>query len=441
MDIYSEEIFEIIGTIENEKEKYKPNQETKSQIETLEQLLNANTIEELEKIEDKSLVEEIKLKKIAIKLNNFEFEQYINAIEKCKKHLEELKIKEQENNKKYEELSKKQEVYEYIYNLKLPIDDTDQINEIIKRCKESDIDAKEILKIINEENIRCYTNETKKEKLLSQEKMNELNIDIENQEKINKIKELISKSKNIKEDKNTAEYLLSLDEETLLTTIDEIKEFNEQRMLNIMKSLLIKINNNETLNKSLELLFLIYDSLNNEEEIINDDTKKSKLIFVSKPTNLDLYIYDDISKIEHRIYLKILENQFKKLINGDTQGKSLTGLPENLFEKKASQVRITYKVLPNNYILILNCYTKGNKFTQNIRELIEKPNISYQIHLYDVLATENPTLISEFLNKFTHISKQEQENYISNFTESQRINILDQFKEGEKIARKNKKSN
>ena len=91
--------------------------------------------------------------------------------------------------------------------------------------------------------------------------------------------------------------------------------------------------------------------------------------------------------------------------------------------------------MPNNHILILNCYIKGNKFTQNIRELIEKPNISVQIHLYDALATENPEIIEQFLKK-CNTPKDELTNYIENFAKSQEINILEQFEEGEKSARK-----
>lgn len=446
MDFYSEKIFNMIGNLEEEIENFKLMESKEKTIENINKILSSKTLEELEQIEDETLEEEIKIKKIAIKLNNYEFEQYIKAQNKLNELLKEL-IEQEEKRKEQEieleEKRKQQTLLENVYNLKLPIEDENIIEDIINKYKENNIDPKPILRIIIKENINYYNQEPKKEKLLTKEKMNELNLDESDQDTINEVKEIISKSKNIKEDKNMAEYLESLDEETLVETLEELSEYNKTSIIGTMKYLLKKINEKEDLEKSLELLNTIYNiSTSNEEEIEQtEETEKTKLIFISKTINSDLYIYEDINKIEHKVYLKILKKQFEKLINGDIIGKSLTGLPENLFEKKASQVRVTYKILPNNYILVLNCYTKGNKYTENIRELIEKPNISFQIHLYDAIASGNEEQLKQLLSKTTNISEQEKENYINNFTESQNINILDQFEEGEKIARKNKNSN
>ena len=357
------------------------------------------------------------------------------------KVLTEQEEKRKKQEKELEEKIKQQTLLEYVYNLKLPIEDENIIENIINKYKENNIDPKQILRILINENINYYTNEPKKEKILTKDKMDELNLDESDQDTINKVKEIISKSKNIIEDKNMTEYLESLDEENLIETLEELSEYNKTSIIGTMKYLLKKINDNIDLEQSLELLNTIYNISTDDEEEKEESEEKTKLIFISKPTNLDLYIYEDINKIEHKVYLKILKKQFEKLINGDIIGKSLTGLPENLFEKKASQVRITYKVLPNNYILVLNCYTKGNKYTENIRELIEKPNISFQIHLYDAIASGNEEQLKQLLSKTTNISEQEKNNYINNFTESQNVNILDQFEEGEKIARKNKTTN
>lgn len=444
MDFYSEKIFNMIGELEEEIENFKIKESNQERIENLNQIINAKTLEELEKINDNSLEEEIKIKKIAVKLNNYEFEQYKNLeikLNEMLKVLTEQEEKRKKQEKELEEKIKQQTLLEYVYNLKLPIEDENIIENIINKYKENNVDPKQILRILINENINYYTNEPKKEKILTKDKMDELNLDESDQDTINKVKEIISKSKNIIEDKNMTEYLESLDEENLIETLEELSEYNKTSIIGTMKYLLKKINDNIDLEQSLELLNTIYNISTDDEEEKEESEEKTKLIFISKPTNLDLYIYEDINKIEHKVYLKILKKQFEKLINGDIIGKSLTGLPENLFEKKASQVRITYKVLPNNYILVLNCYTKGNKYTENIRELIEKPNISFQIHLYDAIASGNEEQLKQLLSKTTNISEQEKNNYINNFTESQNVNILDQFEEGEKIARKNKTTN
>lgn len=444
MDFYSEKIFNMIGNLEEEIENFKLMESKEKTIENINKILSSKTLEELEQIENETLEEEIKIKKIAVKLNNYEFEQYKNLeikLNEMLKVLTEQEEKRKKQEKELEEKIKQQTLLEYVYNLKLPIEDENIIENIINKYKENNVDPKQILRILINENINYYTNEPKKEKILTKDKMDELNLDESDQDTINKVKEIISKSKNIIEDKNMTEYLESLDEENLIETLEELSEYNKTSIIGTMKYLLKKINDNIDLEQSLELLNTIYNISTDDEEEKEESEEKTKLIFISKPTNLDLYIYEDINKIEHKVYLKILKKQFEKLINGDIIGKSLTGLPENLFEKKASQVRITYKVLPNNYILVLNCYTKGNKYTENIRELIEKPNISFQIHLYDVLASQNQEQLEQLLNRTTNISEQEKNNYINNFTESQNVNILDQFEEGEKIARKNKTTN
>ena len=300
MDFYSEKIFNMIGELEEEIENFKIKESNQERIENLNQIINAKTLEELEKINDNSLEEEIKIKKIAVKLNNYEFEQYKNLeikLNEMLKVLTEQEEKRKKQEKELEEKIKQQTLLEYVYNLKLPIEDENIIENIINKYKENNIDPKQILRILINENINYYTNEPKKEKILTKDKMDELNLDESDQDTINKVKEIISKSKNIIEDKNMTEYLESLDEENLIETLEELSEYNKTSIIGTMKYLLKKINDNIDLEQSLELLNTIYNISTDDEEEKEESEEKTKLIFISKPTNLDLYIYEDINKI------------------------------------------------------------------------------------------------------------------------------------------------
>ena len=441
---YSENIFNEIQTLEQQIKNIKIENIDEKLLNDIKKIKTSTTIQELEQIENNELTEQIKIKKIAIKLNNFNFEQYIE-LERTLDEIElEITKKIEENNKKQKEIEKlqtKQKLLEFVYDLKTPIEEENKIEEIIKMYKENNEDPKEILKTIITDNLNYYTNKHKKEKKLTEEKMNELKIDKNDKQMIQEIKELISNTSNVQGNIEMTNYLLNLTDELFLEILEKDLSYNEQLIINIMYSLLEKINNNETIEQSLELLNILYETYIEKKSNSTEQKKEEqKLIFLRKPTTEDSYIYDDLEKIESKEQLKILEKEFNKLIKGQTRGKSLTGLSENLFEKKTLKTRITFKKLPNNYILIINCYIKGNKFTQNIREFIEKTNIKYQIHLYEALATENPEIIEQTLQKekTKQISKQEKENYINNFVESENINILNYFKEGEKNARKNK---
>lgn len=441
---YSENIFNQIQELEHQIKNIKIEPIDEKLLDDIKKLKNAKTIEELEAIENNELIEEIKIKKNAIKLNNFEFEQYKELGKTLNEKQEQITKLLEENNKKQQTLIKqqtKQKLLEFVYDLKTPIEDEKIIEEIIKKYKENNEDPNEILKTIIDDNLNHYTNEYKKEKILTKEKMDELKIDENDQQMIQEIKELISITPNIQGNIEMTNYLLNLTDEMLIEILEKDLSYNEQLIINIMNSLLEQINNNETLEKSLELLNILYETyIDKQPEQTKEIEEEKKLIFLRKPTTEDSYIYDDLNKIESKEHLKLVEKEFTKLIKGHTRGKSLTGLSENLFEKKLGKARITFKKLPNNYILIINCYIKGNKFTQNIREFTEKTNIKFQIHLYEALTTENPQIIEQTLQKekTKRISKQEQENYIKNFIESQNLNILDYFKEGEKNARKNK---
>lgn len=446
MKEYSEKIFNQIQKIEEEiKNIYIPNSQ-KEKIKTIEKILNAKALEEIEMIEDEEFKQEIKIKTIALKLNNFDFEQMITTISHLKKRKEELELVEnqiEETIKQIENKRKKQKLLEFVYDFGIPIEDQEIIEQIIEQYKKEQENPTEILKIIIEENIKSYTKEPEKEEYLTDKKMNKLSLEEDEQQLIKEVKKIVFEYQNVQGNINMVDYLLSISEEMLLETLENDIQYKEPLLLSIMKSLLDKINNNDGIEKSIDLLSIIYETYKEKTVEEPQNSTKKKLLFLKKPASNDLYIYDDISKIESKEYLRLIEKEFKKLINGDILGKSLTGLPENLFEKKAYKTRITYKILPSNYILILNCYIKGNKQAQNIRELIEKPSISYQIHLYDALATENPEVIEQIINKgkIKSISKQEQESYVINFVQSDKIDILQQFQEGEKNEKTNRPSN
>lgn len=434
------EIKEIEKQIENKKDK-------QNTLNIINKLYRPQSIKEIIDIEENKIKEQInnieyikKIKTIALKLNNQEFEQ----LKEVNKQLEEIinkltiEINElEEQEKKIISKKQKYEILEYIYSIGIPIDEENIIDKIIQKCKQKNIDAKEILELIIEENIKIYTYKRKKEKQLTKEKMTKLGIDEDDQITIIEIKKTLSENQNIKEQDSILEYLEKIEIDEIIKFIEENITFKKTLILGIAKSILNKINEKENINIYLNILNIIY-ALSKEKEKEEIKTEQTKLIFLTKPTNSDLYIYDEIEKIEDKVYKKILEKEFKSLINGNTNGKSLTGLPENLFEKKQSKVRITYKILSNNYILVLNCYIKGDKNSQNIRELIEKNNIATQIHLYDSLS-KNKEQIN--LASIKNTNKTELGGYINNFNNYERINIINEFNEEEKNAKRNRLTN
>ena len=228
-------------------------------------------------------------------------------------------------------------------------------------------------------------------------------------------------------------YLLSLDEKQLINVIEQDISYKNTQIFSIMDKIIEQIYNGNIEEKLINLLYLIYETYQEKNIKIEQEEIKTKLIFLSKPTNPDLYIFDDIEKIQDKISLNIIKKEFQRLYKGNTKGKSLTGLPENLYEKKNWKIRITYKILPNNYILIINCYVKGNKTQQNIREIIEKNNVQTQIRLYEALAqTQQETIEQEINRTKIQTSQQEIENYIKNFEKCKQINLLSLLEEGEK---------
>jgi len=344
---YSENIFNEIQTLEQQIKNIKIENIDEKLLNDIKKIKTSTTIQELEQIENNELTEQIKIKKIAIKLNNFNFEQYIE-LERTLDEIElEITKKIEENNKKQKEIEKlqtKQKLLEFVYDLKTPIEEENKIEEIIKMYKENNEDPKEILKTIITDNLNYYTNKHKKEKKLTEEKMNELKIDKNDKQMIQEIKELISNTSNVQGNIEMTNYLLNLTDELLLEILEKDLSYNEQLIINIMYSLLEKINNNETIEQSLELLNILYETYIEKKSNSTEQKKEEqKLVFLRKPTTEDSYIYDDLEKIESKEQLKILEKEFNKLIKGQTRGKSLTGLSENLFEKKTLKARITFK--------------------------------------------------------------------------------------------------
>lgn len=419
---YAKEVIEIINKIENVIKN--------KNLDEIEELIkNINEIkldEELLKI----IKEFLNLSKIAIKINNT-FEQYDEYLEKINNIKNSYKEILKNYKEEYKELKGKIKILEYIDKIGLPIDDEEVIKDIIKRCKEESTSPIYVLKLINEGNIKTYNYEKdkqKKEEYLTIEKMKSLDIDEEMQELILEVKEL---TKNIKSEGTDGmiNYLLTLkDEELLEKAIENLFVLDKNFILGVLKNLLDRINNKEDVIELFSSIYFKYLEKNSFNEI--NDEKKSKLIYLVKPTSNTPYVYDDIDKIESKILRQRLKGQFKELTYGNTTGKPLT--MSGMFEKKRFKVRITFTMLPNNYILIISCYQKGTNGITKTKERLN-PSSTAQIMLYKALINNDKQELEKAINYITKslkISMDEINNYISNFETMQKIDILDYFEKG-----------
>lgn len=415
MKKYSENIFNKISKIQNKISSIEIELKKEKYLE-LKQTLEATTENEI--IINEELLYEKKIKLTALKLKTDEFDQMQELKSKLNK-LEQLK-------ESLEKLTNEKELLEYIYDLGIPITEEKIIEQVIEQCIKKDIDPNKILKMIIQENINAYNQK-------QEENKQDLNLDEDTKELIKEIQELLSQNTYKSTTNQMITYLLSLDEKQLINVIEQDISYKNTQIFSIMDKIIEQIYNGNTEEKLINLLYLIYETYQEKNIKIEQEEIKTKLIFLSKPTNPDLYIFDDIEKIQDKISLNIIKKEFQRLYKGNTKGKSLTGLPENLYEKKNWKIRITYKILPNNYILIINCYVKGNKTQQNIREIIEKNNVQTQIRLYEALAQAQQETIEQEINRTKiQTSQQEIENYIKNFEKCKQINLLSLLEEGEK---------
>ena len=415
MKKYSENIFNKISKIQNKISSIEIELKKEKYLE-LKQILEATTENEI--IINEELLYEKKIKLTALKLKTDEFDQMQELKSKLNK-LEQLK-------ETLEKLTNEKELLEYIYDLGIPITEEKIIEQVIEQCIKKDIDPNKILKMIIQENITAYNQK-------QEENKQDLNLDEDTKELIKEIQELLSQNTYKSTTNQMITYLLSLDEKQLINVIEQDISYKNTQIFSIMDKIIEQIYNGNIEEKLINLLYLIYETYQEKNIKIEQEEIKTKLIFLSKPTNPDLYIFDDIEKIQDKISLNIIKKEFQRLYKGNTKGKSLTGLPENLYEKKNWKIRITYKILPNNYILIINCYVKGNKTQQNIREIIEKNNVQTQIRLYEALAqTQQETIEQEINRTKIQTSQQEIENYIKNFEKCKQINLLSLLEEGEK---------
>lgn len=415
MKKYSENIFNKISKIQNKISSIEIELKKEKYLE-LKQTLEATTENEI--IINEELIYEKKIKLTALKLKTDEFDQMQELKSKLNK-LEQLK-------ESLEKLTNEKELLEYIYDLGIPITEEKIIEQVIEQCIKKDIDPNKILKMIIQENITAYNQK-------QEENKQDLNLDEDTKELIKEIQELLSQNTYKSTTNQMITYLLSLDEKQLINVIEQDISYKNTQIFSIMDKIIEQIYNGNIEEKLINLLYLIYETYQEKNIKIEQEEIKTKLIFLSKPTNPDLYIFDDIEKIQDKISLNIIKKEFQRLYKGNTKGKSLTGLPENLYEKKNWKIRITYKILPNNYILIINCYVKGNKTQQNIREIIEKNNVQTQIRLYEALAQAQQETIEQEINRTKiQTSQQEIENYIKNFEKCKQINLLSLLEEGEK---------
>ena len=280
------EIKEIEKQIENKKDK-------QNTLNIINKLYRPQSIKEIIDIEENKIKEQInnieyikKIKTIALKLNNQEFEQ----LKEVNKQLEEIinkltiEINElEEQEKKIISKKQKYEILEYIYSIGIPIDEENIIDKIIQKCKQKNIDAKEILELIIEENIKIYTYKRKKEKQLTKEKMTKLGIDEDDQITIIEIKKTLSENQNIKEQDSILEYLEKIEIDEIIKFIEENITFKKTLILGIAKSILNKINEKENINIYLNILNIIY-ALSKEKEKEEIKTEQTKLIFLTKPS-------------------------------------------------------------------------------------------------------------------------------------------------------------
>ena len=449
MKEYSDRIFDELMEIDRKISSMVIEDDLSTMIMSIERVLTTNDTCELDEIlknvNDKKLISAINLKKIALKINNENFEQMKEALVFLNEQLNILKSRQNTRIMNLEMINKfqnKQKILEYVYNLGLPIDDLKQIKEIIKLCQTYNEDALEILKIVVDENIRIYTLSSKKEKYLTSDKMDKLNIDKDTQALVDSIKTILALNNGQSDYSNVLNYLLSVSDNELEATIKNDVSFDDTVILGLMRNILDNFNNNIVNEKMIRMLYILYGLYN--DKLLGQIEKQQikpvkKLIFLSKSTNNSLYITDNIARIENKTFLNTLKRQFLELLSGDVHGKPLTELPELLIEKKNYKLRLTYKVLPNDYVLVLNCYVKGNKMLENVKELFKKKAVFVQLHLYEALATEDPDIISQAIQKIIHkkeVDRRTIENYIWNFVNADKIDIL-KFFEGDKKCLKN----
>ena len=261
MKHYSEKIWEEIEELTEGQEQIKQELKQKEKlIEIIEQVESCNTEVKkyisktnIEKETQKILIEMAKLKSIARKLNNYSFEQYEETYEKYQVIKEKFIQEIQEIKEEYKIITQKLETYEKAYEMGLPIDDEEQLEEI------TDI---ELLELIINENLNYYEKSKEEEKQLREketqlkEKLEELNLSNELKEIILEINVIVNTSPISTQTDELIEYILKMTKEELNEYLDQtLAKCDDNVTFGVLKKLIEKINNP----KSIEIIKNIYD--------------------------------------------------------------------------------------------------------------------------------------------------------------------------------------
>ena len=421
MKHYSEKIWEEIEELTEGQEQIKQELKQKEKlIEIIEQVESCNTEVKkyisktnIEKETQKILIEMAKLKSIARKLNNYSFEQYEETYEKYQVIKEKFIQEIQEIKEEYKIITQKLETYEKAYEMGLPIDDEEQLEEI------TDI---ELLELIINENLNYYEKSKEEEKQLREketqlkEKLEELNLSNELKEIILEINVIVNTSPISTQTDELIEYILKMTKEELNEYLDQtLAKCDDNVTFGVLKKLIEKINNP----KSIEIIKNIYDKYikiqkdEYEENIVEHPT----IINLIKPTGNGFYIDDDIEIIESIPLVKRVKKQAEELESGNLSGKPIKYMAiKGLLEKKDFKVRTTYKILPNNIVAIINCYIKGSNESMKTKQRTK--SVEAQMKLYETLAIGDETEIEKtitFLKTHFGTSKEEIETYKENF--------------------------
>ena len=412
MKSYSERLFQEFEDLSTQKEQLEIELQEKEKIyEIFKKVDDCDSdikkyCKNIESSTLKLLIEMANLNYIARQLNNYSFEQYLECFEKYSKIKSKFLSELKKLNDEYKSIVSKLQMYEYAYELGLPIDD----ESLLEKITDPDL-----LELIVNENINSYTNTKEKEKQLVQ-KLEELNLSNDLKEIILEVNSIVNTSLISIPTDELIRYILSM-------SLQELNEYLDQNLFkcddNVIFGVLKKIIDNINEPKSVIVLKSIYDKYikNQKDEYESNIVEHPTIINLVKPNGNGFYIDDDIDVIESIPLVKRVKKQAEELESGNLSGKPIKYMSvKGLLEKKDFKVRTTYKVLSNNIVVIINCYIKGTNEAMRTRQRTK--SVEYQIKLYEALADGDDVLIDRtiaFIHSHSTTSKEEIETYKKNF--------------------------
>lgn len=362
----------------------------------------------ISKTDSKLFIEMSKINMIAKRLNNYSFEQYLSLSNKYKslkfKYLEELKSV----NSEYRVVCNDLKVYEYVYELGLPINDDSLIDSISFNT--------DVLNLVLQENIAFYNKTEESEKQFS-DKLDDLHVSSDIKDMILEVSQIVSTSVVSKATRECIDYILSMNFNDLSVYLNEnLFKCDDSVIFGVLSGLVDNIDDSRSIS-AIKAIYDKYISIQKEEYEANI-VDQPIIINLIKPTGNGYYIDEDLEKIESIPLVKRAKKQFEEIESGNLSGKPIKYMPvKGLFEKKDFKVRTTYKILANNYVVIINCYIKGTNEATKTRLRLNK-NVEYQIKLYEALALGDKSMIDRltcFIAGQASISSEEVQTYIDNF--------------------------